>query len=296
MRTEFARNLASIEILRFPRTRHLEGSRIQEKDSKAVQILSELKGVKAFIEEKVDGANSAISFTDGAELLLQSRGHYLQGGAREKQFALMHQWAIAHEDALLQRLEDRFVMYGEWSYAKHSIFYDQLPHYFHEFDIWDRKECHFLSTPRRHALLAGMPVLSVPVLYAGEMPTESQLVWKLVKPSLAKGKEWRAAFEKAVSKKNLDKSLCWKQTDKDDRAEGLYIKVEDDEKVLGRFKLVRENFTQTILDSESHHSKRPIIPNGLMNGVDLYSPALTKTWADCGLKTIGSLKELKDWN
>lgn len=98
----------------------------------------------------------------------------------------MYQWAMAHESALLERLEDRFVMYGEWCFAKHSIFYDRLPHYFHEFDIWDRKESHFLSTPRRHALLSDMPVLSVPVLYAGEMPTDPKLLWKLVRPSLAK--------------------------------------------------------------------------------------------------------------
>jgi hypothetical protein len=35
-----------------------------------------------------------------------------------------------------------------------------------------------------------------------------------------------------------------KQTDKSDHAEGLYLKVEDEEQVLARYKLVRHDFTQ----------------------------------------------------
>jgi hypothetical protein len=61
-------------------------------------------------------------------------------------------------------------------------------------------------------------------------------------------------------------------------AEGLYIKLEDDRQVLGRFKWVRPDFVQTILDSGSHHSSRPIIPNALAEGVDIYAPTPTVGW------------------
>jgi hypothetical protein len=37
-------------------------------------------------------------------------------------------------------------MYGEWVYAKHTVFYDKLPHYFLEFDILETKTGAFLST------------------------------------------------------------------------------------------------------------------------------------------------------
>jgi hypothetical protein len=57
-------------------------------------------------------------------------------------------------------------MYGEWLYARHTIPYDMLPHYFMEFDIFDRETREFLSTDRRQRLLAGTPVTSVPVLGA----------------------------------------------------------------------------------------------------------------------------------
>ncbi|MFT8046900.1 RNA ligase family protein, partial [Salmonella enterica subsp. enterica serovar Enteritidis] len=86
-------------------------------------------------------------------------------GGRERQFNLFKQWAQAHEGALLSLLDDRYQVFGEWMYAKHSLFFDALPHWFCEFDIWDRSAQCFLDTPRRHALLAVVPVVSVPVLY-----------------------------------------------------------------------------------------------------------------------------------
>jgi hypothetical protein len=55
-------------------------------------------------------------------------------------------------------------MFGEWLYARHTIAYDELPHYFLGFDILDRDTGSFLSADCRHALLAGSPVQSVPVL------------------------------------------------------------------------------------------------------------------------------------
>jgi len=71
--------------------------------------------------------------------------------------------------------------------------------------------------------------------------------------------------------------LAWQQTDKSHLAEGLYVKLEDDQ-VLGRYKWVRPDFVQTILDSGSHHSTRPIVPNGLMPEADLYAPQATAGW------------------
>ena len=285
--------LETTPLLKYPRTPHLEGSRLQDGDDASDQVaLASLAGAHVVIEEKIDGANSAVSFSDAGELLLQSRGHYLSGGASERQFNLLKPWALAHEQRLLELLEDRFVMYGEWSYSKHSVFYDRLPHYFNEFDLYDRRTGHFLSTTRRHEVLAGTPVLSVPVLYAGPMPTRPKLMWKLVYRSLAKSLLWKPSFEQTVAREGLPLPLCWQQTDKSDRSEGLYLKVEDDEKVLARYKLVRHDFVQTILDSGSHHAKRPMLPNQLAAGADLYAPVPAVTWQSLGLKTLRSLEEL----
>ena len=188
-------------ILKYPRTPHLEGSRLQPGDSAADQApLASLAGRHVVIEEKLDGANAGLSFSGAADLLLQSRGHYLTGGGRERQFNLFKQWAAAHEARLLHALEDRYVMYGEWTYSKHSVFYDCLPHHFHEFDVYDRREGVFLSTPRRHALLGGSPVLSVPVLYAGPMPARPAQLRALLRWSLGKSAAWKDSLRQAVAR------------------------------------------------------------------------------------------------
>ena len=102
-------------LLKYPRTPHLEGSRLQPGDSAADQTpLASLAGLNLAIEEKVDGANSGISFSDSAELRLQSRGHFLTGGAREKHFNQLKQWAQVHEDAFFDVLGTRYIMFGEW--------------------------------------------------------------------------------------------------------------------------------------------------------------------------------------
>lgn len=273
--------IPSLEILKYPRTPHLEGSRLQPGDEGDEHVrLATLTGRHAVVEEKLDDANVGISFTSGGELLLQSRGHYLVGGGRERQFAPFKQWACAHEARLLALLEDRYVMYGEWMFAKHSVSYDRLPHWFCEFDVYDRVDEVFLSTPRRHALLADSAVVSVPVLRAGPMPRDVRALRALVRRSLAKSTHWRDAFEQAVQRQGLDLALAWRQTDKSDLAEGLYVKVEDEHQVLGRYKWVRPDFVQTILDSGSHHSTRPVIPNGLAPAADLYSPQPAVGWID----------------
>lgn len=129
------------EIRKCPRTPHLEGSRLQPGDEDLSQIrFSEIRGKHLVVEEKCDGANSGISFGRDGELLLQSRGHYLTGGYRERHYNLMKQWAAVHKETFYRVLGKRYIMYGEWMYAKHTVFYDALPHYFLEFDIFDKEK------------------------------------------------------------------------------------------------------------------------------------------------------------
>ena len=155
-------------IIKYPRTPHIQGSRMQAGDEDLRQRpFSEIAGRYLVLEEKIDGANSAVSFTDDGELRLQSRGHFLTGGYRERHYDLMKQWGAVHKERLYEVLGHRYIMYGEWMYAKHSIYYDQLPHYFMEFDVLDRETGKFLDTPSRHHLLADLPICSVPVLDTG---------------------------------------------------------------------------------------------------------------------------------
>src|SRR5579885_1391623 len=114
----------SADIFKYPRTHHIEGSRLQPGDEDLDNIpFSEIAGRYLVIEEKIDGANAAISFDENDQLLLQSRGHFLLGGTSERHFNLFKTWANCHVEALRTRLGQRYVLYGEWLYAKHTVFY-----------------------------------------------------------------------------------------------------------------------------------------------------------------------------
>lgn len=259
-------------IYKYPRTRHIEGSRLQagDKDWKSVKF-SFIKDKYIVLEEKVDGANSGISFDKDGNLLLQSRGHFLNGGYGEKQFSLFKMWANSNKQRLKEILENRYVMYGEWLYAKHTVFYDELTHYFMEFDIYDKVENKFLSTKKRKEILKNHEfITSVFVLYEGKLSSLKDLTSFLGKSNF-KSENCEEILKKQCEELNLSYEIVKKQTDISDLMEGLYIKVESEDEVIERFKYVRSSFLNTILDSETHWVNRPIIPNKLKFGFDLFS-------------------------
>lgn len=225
---------------KYPRTPHLEGSRRQPGDEDMTDVaLERVRGRHLVIEEKLDGSNAGLSFDELGQLQLQSRGHYLTGGHRERHFNLFKTWAHAYQDRLWEKLGNRYLVYGEWLYAHHTIHYTELPHYFMEFDVWDHQQQEFLDTPRRRQLLDGLPIVPVPVLYSGSTPGPLESL--------------------------IGRSLYSPET-----AEGLYIKVEEGGQVVERYKFVRASFLTAVVDSGGHWLDRPIVPNGLAAGVTLW--------------------------
>jgi len=230
-----------IPILKYPRTPHISGSRVQPGDDDLDQVeRALLEDLPLVVEEKLDGSNCGISFDEQGALILQSRGHALTGGPRERQFDLLKRWASHHTAVLRKLLGQRYLMYGEWLYARHTIPYDLLPHFFMEFDVFDRERSEFLNTERRRVLLAGSPIVSVPVLAEGRI----------------------ANLERHVGRSHCSLS---------ETMEGVYVKHEVDGCVMGRYKFVRASFLQMVEDSGDHWMDRPIEPNSLREGVDLFA-------------------------
>lgn len=256
------------QIRKYPRTRHVRGSRFQHGDHDLEAVpWEELAGKHLVIEEKMDGSNCGISFTEQGELLLQSRGHYLRGGAREKQFDLLKQWSAAKQEELFCALGSRYVMYGEWLFAKHTFFYDSLPHYFMEFDILDTETAEFLDTPRRHAILASCGVVPVKVLWAGKFDRLESLRSMIVRSYFINDDVVRLQhLVEAATAAGVDPQETVKHTDLNPQMEGLYIKWEEGGIVRGRYKFVRDSFTSSIAEQEEHWHKRPIVANRLVDG------------------------------
>lgn len=248
------------KILKYPRTPHLEGSRLQDGDGDLKKIsFASLIGKNVVIEEKVDGANVGISFDTDGHMLLQSRGHFLTGGYREKHYDLFKVWANERRELLLSLLSDRYILYGEWLYPKHKVYYDALPDYFLEFDIFDKEKEVFLDTDTRRTLLQGSGIYSVPVLARGIFQNKADVLRHL-ETSLFVTPFHLEALKEECLRLSLDFDLIMRETDASPLAEGLYIKVEENGKVSARMKYVREGYLQ-LSSIEGRFLARPIIPN-----------------------------------
>ena len=258
----------SNQIYKYPRTEHIVGSKLQPGDEDMVNVpFSKIRGRNLVVEEKVDGANSGISVIEDC-LMLQSRGHYLTGGYRERHFDLFKTWANNYTQQFKDLLGEKYVMYSEWLYAKHTIFYDKLPHYNLEFDIYDTETGLYLDTPTRKQMLKPLPfVHSVKVLFEGKLDTKEDL-YNFVGNSYFISDEHKEKLSNLAKSQGLDSDKILNETDLSGLMEGLYIKVEEDGVVKERYKFVRNEFLQTVSDSETHWLDRPIIPNQLVGTID----------------------------
>jgi len=108
-------------------------------------------------------------------------------------------------------------------WTRHSIAYDQLPDYLIVFDVWDKEDKVFLSTPRVEQLIAQqLPI--VPILQT--VPIQSQ----------TKGKA-NVDYYKLVQSLLLRQSSFGSM-----QQEGVYIRVETEKEVVFRCKLRRPTF------------------------------------------------------
>lgn len=159
-------------------------------------------------------------------------------------------------------------MYLESAYAKHTVFYDNLPQYIFEFDVYDKERQLFLSTKARQKLLEGLRYKAVPVAYSGTATTLERLK-SFIQPSIYKTSNWKENLQKQAQNIGQDFALIEAQTDISDLDEGVYIKVETEEETIGRYKFVRDSFTNSILNQGSHWHDRPILPNMLSPNISI---------------------------
>jgi hypothetical protein len=240
------------DFFKYPRTPHLYGSTGTDDDRHLGRPESDafLADASLIVEEKIDGTNTAVHFTSAGRMVLQCRGHEITEGMHP-QYDLFKQWTSVKRPVLEQMLTDRYILYGEWLYARHSVHYRALPHYFFEFDILDKDEQKFLDLESRLMLLYGTGIHTVPVLHRGKASYDQIL--KCIGVS---------AFDAL-----FDNPLTGKP---DNRMEGVYLRTEKEGVVTGRAKVVRPEFVEKIKQSE-HWQRQVMVPNKLAPGVDIWS-------------------------
>jgi RNA ligase len=239
------------DFVKYPRTPHLFGSKGTDDDKHLGHKESEefIKDPSLIVEEKLDGTNVGIHFTTAGRMVLQCRGHEVTEGMHP-QYDLFKQWTAVKRSVFEEMLENRFILYGEWLYAKHSVHYRGLPQYFFEFDIYDKDAGEFLDLEARLRMLEGTGIQTVPVIHRGKA-TLGELV------DLVGNSAFDSAFENPISGKT------------DALMEGLYLRTEAEGRVTGRAKMVRPEFVERVKQSE-HWQHQAMVQNLLIDGVNIW--------------------------
>ena len=217
---------------KFPRTPHLfvlPGINIRDDKVLPVEESESFYSNPIVIEEKVDGANLGISLGSSEEIKVQNRGNYIQPGA-DRQFDTLLEWIYSRHDLIKNHVEGNYILFGEWCYYKHSIYYKALPDWFIGIDIFNIPANRFLNISNRNYLFSKLEIIPVP----------------LIKRGIFNQKEIIEILEDERSRLGNEK------------LEGLYFRIEDENWLIKRAKVVRRNFIQNIT---SHWRDAPLKKN-----------------------------------
>ena len=220
---------------KFPRTPHLLWlGNDHPRDDKVLSDVECASFLKHFviIEEKVDGANVGISMDMDGNLRAQNRGTVLESGKTDLQFEPFWAWLAMLRDSLISVLGNKYAVFGEWCFARHSVYYASLPDWFLGFDVLDRQQNAFLDTRGRNSIFQRIGMDMVPYIAQGVF-SRTDVIGLLHKASSMLGAP---------------------------APEGLYLRKESNGKVTSRAKLVHPEFH---INLGEHWSKRPLEKNRL---------------------------------
>ena len=231
------KKLQRLLLPEFPRTLHLPHKpNTQHGDLVANEADVIFRNESIYVEEKVDGSSAGIAFFDDHPVI-RNRNHILKKGLvkdtpAKKQFAPIWNWAHENQHKLEKAGELGVTVYGEWMWAQHGMYYDQLPDWFIAYDLFDHTKMEFLDTALARHVLREIGFCLPPLLHVGQVESYEQL-----------------------EEITLERS----QFATEGLREGVYIKVSDGRKVAHRFKMVRQGFVQGGLWSEEKLKKNKCV-------------------------------------
>lgn len=218
----------------YPRIPHLD-KKISNMTHDDIQLDGKIQfPITGWVQEKLDGANMGLSWTSGP--VIRNRNNILKKGYIKKetpaklQFRSSWNWLHAHNkdiQKLSKSLMTPVTVYGEWLYAKHSIYYDRLPDLFIAYDIYIPEDDEWLS----------------PDKFESEM---SQTDIRFIKPTKMTFND----ISDVVRVSELPSEY------RNGIREGIVIKLSDGRKVTQSFKIVnkffnrREDFNEELIKNK----------------------------------------------
>ena len=228
---------------KFPRTPHLfllPGVQVRDDKIMSAEEVVHFLADPVTVEEKVDGANIGLSFNESGQLKIQNRGGYIEPGFSE-QFNPLWDWAYQRLSVLQEHVGKKYILFGEWCYVKHSIHYTQLPDYFIGFDMYDKQSGTFLNTHDRNHFFDQMNIARVPQI--GRKRYQLNELTEMLSSVLS-------SFYNGPM-------------------EGIYLRNENDNRLISRAKLVRREFVDQISE---HWSKKRMVKNLLYSNTIYTKP------------------------
>lgn len=201
---------------KYPSTPHLPWSRPTSPDDKKSWSTDQFVGQRVIVTEKMDGENTTMYCDHIHARSIDSRHH------------VSRDWVKRLWGRIAHRIPEGWKVCGENVYAKHSIYYDNLPSYFLAFSVWNGDMCLSWDDTLRWCDILGIE--HVPVLYDGPY---------------------------------VEKDIRSLYSERNDQMEGYVVRIAD---AFPRYafpkcvqKFVRENHVQT----DQHWMKQEIVPNKL---------------------------------
>jgi hypothetical protein len=226
-------------MIQIPKTFHLEGSAISSGETAYSHSI--LADQFLVIEEKIDAPVVCISFNDNVEISID----VLDDTNNSKRLKHIKSWADKNTDVLFDLLNDKYIMYGYYALTKKIVFYNNLCDFFLESDFYDKTTNEWLSTARRHALIhkyAPGIIGSVPIIKIGKIYGKNEIN-SLITQSLCKSSHWKSDLNDQCTELGFDYYEILKETDDSDLMQGLLIKSENQNSVIGRYQFIRPDYT-----------------------------------------------------
>lgn len=160
-------------LYKYPRTPHLPFSEGMTSDDKVLTNTNHFENKIIVVTEKMDGENTTI-YKD-----------YYHARSLDSKHKEYHSWLINFMNTFQYLIPQDYHICGEYLYATHSIFYNNLKTYFEVFSIWDKNKC--LSWKETKEFCKKYNLELVPELYIGIY--DEKLIKKLANDVVSKGGE-----------------------------------------------------------------------------------------------------------
>lgn len=215
--------------MKYPKIRRIPiaGIKLKGKRYLTDKEVDELVSGEVIVEEKLDGMTAGISFSNKNGLpVLQTHNRIIRHNETGFEIKEFIAWAYKNIEKIA-KIPENHIIFGEWLYYKHSIFYNKLPDNFIAFDVWCKNCKKFIYPLDQALLLNGIGIKHSPIIVRG-------------KPEFDPRKLVAAPFTSYFS---------------DSKAEGIVIKNHE-KQLFGKY--VFEEFEENI---EDHWTKGKLVRN-----------------------------------